>query len=273
MDEISITSLGTVSPYPTKNKNCSGYLIKYGDRKILLDCGHGASSLMNFPEDLINLDIIISHLHVDHYADILAIAQTAYVYKRLGFINNDINIYLPGNDQIDYSYYEDNGWDDIEKKYSKKHTLPYEYIKSFEEFCPIKIHDIKEIEEEDLQIKFLRVSHPIETYASRIYTPFGDIVYSADTGTDNKLREFASNCDLFICESTFLRGQCRAENNHLFAYEAAEIAKDANVKKLLLTHFWPELDKELYVNEAKSIFKNTEAAIEGKKLVLRRTYE
>ena len=49
------------------------------------------------------------------------------------------------------------------------------------------------------------------------------------------------------------------------------IARDANVDQLVLTHFWPELDKELYVNEAKEIFSNTIAAEEGKKLVLRRT--
>ena len=44
----------------------------------------------------------------------------------------------------------------------------------------------------------------------------------------------------------------------------------ANVKKLLLTHFWPEIDKDEYVNEAKEIFENTEAAVEGKKIILRR---
>ena len=51
------------------------------------------------------------------------------------------------------------------------------------------------------------------------------------------------------------------------------IAKLANVKKLLLTHFYPTIDKQKYVDEAKEFFENTEAAIEGKKLVLRRNYE
>lgn len=68
----------------------------------------------------------------------------------------------------------------------------------------------------------------------------------------------------------FLRGQIKSNDNHLFAYEAGKIAKSANVEKLLLTHFWPSIDKEKYVDEAKTIFENTEAAIEGKKLVLRR---
>ena len=50
----------------------------------------------------------------------------------------------------------------------------------------------------------------------------------------------------------------------MYAHEAGMIAKNANVKKLLLTHFYPTIDKKLYVNEAKEIFNNTEAAIESK---------
>ena len=54
----------------------------------------------------------------------------------------------------------------------------------------------------------------------------------------------------FICESTFLKGQNKTEDTHLFAYEAALIASRANVNKLYLTHFWPEIDPEEYLNEA-----------------------
>lgn len=266
MNEVTIIPLGTVSPYPKDNKNCPGFLIKYGNRKILLDCGHGASSLMKFPEDLNNLSIIISHLHVDHYADLPALIQASLVYKRLGYLNKNLNVYISGKELI----YEDNKWGNAHQE--KKHSIDYQYLHNFKNNYPVSIYDLdgSSIKIDTINIDLLKVPHPIETYAFRINTPVGDIVYSADTGTDNKLREFAKECDLFICESTFLRGQCRNENNHLFAYEAALIAKEANVKKLLLTHFWPEIDKELYVKEAKEIFSNTEAAEEGKKLILRR---
>ena len=69
---------------------------------------------------------------------------------------------------------------------------------------------------------------------------------------------------MLICESTILKGQNKKSDNHLYAYEAAQIAEEANVKKLLLTHFYPEIDKQRYVDEAKSIFKNVQAAEEGK---------
>ena len=52
------------------------------------------------------------------------------------------------------------------------------------------------------------------------------------------------------------------------AYDAGVLAKKSNSKQLLLTHFWPEEDKKLYLEEAKQIFKNVVVAEEGKMLVL-----
>lgn len=48
------------------------------------------------------------------------------------------------------------------------------------------------------------------------------------------------------------------------------IAKYANAKKLVLTHFWPEEDTKLYLDEALEIFENTIIPAEGKPLILRR---
>ena len=53
------------------------------------------------------------------------------------------------------------------------------------------------------------------------------------------------------------------------AFAAGNVAKEAKAKQLLLTHFWPEEDKKLYLEEAKLIFPNVEVAEEGKKLVLK----
>lgn len=269
MNDLVITPLGTVSPYTKDNKNCPGFLIEYKNNKYLLDCGNGITRLLNFPDDLINLKIFISHLHPDHFGDLTSIFHSLLVYKNLGYISNNIDIYVPNSDTRKEHVFSDSD------RYSKtiiKPSIEYEYIKKFEETCPITITGYNNInyKNEDLTIKSLLVPHQIFTYAFRIHTDEGSIVYSADTGTKNKLREFAKDCDLFICESTFLKGQARLSDNHLYAHEAAMIAKDANVNKLLLTHFWPEIDKNLYLKEAKEIFENTSVAEEGKKLILRR---
>ena len=90
------------------------------------------------------------------------------------------------------------------------------------------------------------------------------IVYSADTGyKNNSLEFFAKNCDLLICESSFLKGQFKKTDSHLYAYEAAHIAKIANAKKLALMHFWPEIDAQEYIDEAKEIFNNVVACQEN----------
>ena len=124
---------------------------------------------------------------------------------------------------------------------------------------------------DDMQISFKRNPHQIIPYSTKIQTPENMIVYSSDTGyKNNTLESFSKNANLLICESTFLRGQMRMEDYHLYAHEAALIAKQSDVDKLLLTHFWPTIPKEQYVEEAKEFFQNTEAAIEGKQMILRR---
>ena len=109
--------------------------------------------------------------------------------------------------------------------------------------------------------------HDLKTYSAKVKTinDNSSLVYSGDTGFEkNKLVDFAKNADLLICESTYLKGQFKNGNNHLYAYEAGLIAEKANVKELLLTHFYPEIDKQKYVDEALENFKNVKAAEEGK---------
>ena len=253
--ELVITPLGTVSTYCTKTKNCPGFLVQCGEKNILLDCGNGISKELNFPKDLEDLTIIISHLHSDHYGELLSIAQTSYVFHKLGWLKNKILVYVPEEDkeknQIDFDYLvnlEKEGYLQV-IPYTKKDTLSFA----------------------NLNICFNRNPHPIATYSTKIQAGEINFVYSSDTGFQgNCLEEFAYGANLLLCESTFLRGQKKTEDYHLFAYEAGIIARNANVEKLVLTHFWPSIDKSLYVEEAKEFFANTESAEEGKKIILRK---
>ena len=71
---------------------------------------------------------------------------------------------------------------------------------------------------------------------------------------------------------SFLKKHNSSSKTHMTAYDASILASKSNSKKLLLTHFWPEEDKRLYLEEAKQNFENVEVAEEGKKLILRRDY-
>ena len=67
--------------------------------------------------------------------------------------------------------------------------------------------------------------------------------YSADTGPEWSLAELGAGLDLALCEATFL-GEQEGEAQHLSGRQAGLFAKEAGVKRLLLTHIWPTTDKE-----------------------------
>lgn len=277
MSELILTPLGTVSPYPKGNKNCPGYLVEYNNQKILLDCGNGSTSLMDFQKDLENLKVFITHYHPDHWGDLTALIQAAFVYKKHGYIRNDIGIYLPKTEPVteERTFGGDNRDDWGHTEYFDRDISELLLLKELAQNAPIKFEYYKGYEtlnigDSGIKVSICETEHNVDAYAFKIATDTGTICYSGDTGFSNSIVRFAKDADLFICESTFLRGQERYENNHLYAYEAGIMAKKANVKKLLLTHFWPEIDKEKYVEEAKTEFENTEALEEGNRLVLRR---
>jgi ribonuclease Z len=97
--------------------------------------------------------------------------------------------------------------------------------------------------------------------------------FCTDTSFQDSLIPFIRHIDLLYHEATFTSElQSRAvETFHSTAKEAALIAEKAEVKKLLLGHFsarYRELD--ILLNEAKSVFQNTELAIEGETFFVER---
>ena len=124
---------------------------------------------------------------------------------------------------------------------------------------------------DDLKITFYdNGSHTIESFMVKVENDNNKIVYTSDIGNTNYngLVNFCNNADLLICESSFLIKHNSNSKTHMTAKQAGILASDANVKKLLLTHFWPEEDKELYLEEAKEFFDNTFVAHEGEKIVI-----
>ena len=271
---LEIIPLGTVSTFCYKDKCCPGFLVKHDNQNILLDCGNGITKHMILPDDLNNLTIIISHLHPDHYGELLSIAQSSLVFQRMGYIKEKIKVYIPYGDKIDVTedYIDTDGWS--ASRLVTKNLIDYDFLINLEKHGFIKFIPYTEKEQihiNDLNISFKRNPHQIITYSTKIQIHDNIVVYSSDTGYKNNILEnFSKDADLLICESTFLRGQTKLEDYHLYAHEAGKIAAKSNVNKLLLTQFWPTIDKEQYIQEAKEYFENTEAAQEGKRLILRR---
>ena len=253
MSKIVIIPLGTISPYTKGNMNCPGFLVKYHNKKILLDCGNGITRLLNFPEDLKDLSVIITHYHKDHFGDLSALQYASYVYYNLGLLDKKIKIYLPKNDiGFNKASIVSTG-----ESYSNYYDVDNSY--SF-------LIDDLDITFEDNN------SHTIESYMVKLQNKDFKIIYTSDIGTTNlsELVDFCKDANLIICESSFLQKHNVNSKTHMIAYDAGILASKANAKKLLLTHFWPEEEKSLYLEEAKQSFENVEVAEEGKKLILRR---
>ena len=128
----------------------------------------------------------------------------------------------------------------------------------------------------NIDISFCPTDHPVETYAVRLSSGGKTIVYTADTSfsAKDKLVQFAKGADLLISESSLLTSYGFPEiNSHLTAKQAGIIANEANVRALMLTHFWPEELPKKYVEEAKSIFPKVIAANEGQIIELPKIQE
>ena len=130
--ELEVIPLGTVSPYCYEDKNCPGFLVKSDDLKILLDCGNGISKYLNIPDDLVNLVIIISHLHYDHYGELLSVANISNVLHRLGFISDKIKVYIPNGDKewVKEHYTDSDGWG--ASREVERNIIDYDYLLSLE---------------------------------------------------------------------------------------------------------------------------------------------
>jgi len=242
---MKLKVLGTQSPYNTKGHNCPGFLITEGKTRIMLDCGSGSHSLLNFPNDLNDISIILSHLHRDHYNDIYNMQYASFVFHNQKRIERPIDIYMPSSPE--------NICEDI-----KGETNSFANYSTISEERNLKIGN--------MNVSFCRTEHPVETYAVKITTGDRTIVYTSDTSfsAKDKIIEFAKNADLLICESSLLKSHGFPEiNSHLTAEQAGIIARDANVGGLLLTHFWPEELPEMYVEEAKKVFPKVISANEG----------
>lgn len=89
------------------------------------------------------------------------------------------------------------------------------------------------------------------------------LVYTTDTRPVRSIAEHAEHADLFICEGMYGEKEKAAkavEYKHMTFYEAAQLAKEAQVKELWLTHYSPSLTKaELYMDEVRKIFPAAKA--------------
>jgi ribonuclease BN (tRNA processing enzyme) len=217
---VRVTVLGASGSYPSPGGACSGYLVEGAATKLWVDAGSGTfANLQRHVPDLGALDgIILSHAHPDHWADVLGYQVVVrYIQKRTGvpvFGPADLQVLLeavhgPTGPQLDW----------------------------------MPITDGMTARVGGLGLTFSRTDHQGETYAVRIDADGVSIGYSADTGSGWALSALGPGLDLALCEAT-LEPEDANSMPHLTAAQAGATAKEAGVRRLVLTHFQPGTDRD-----------------------------
>jgi ribonuclease BN (tRNA processing enzyme) len=237
---MDIDVLGVCAAYPAACDACSGYLVTSGQIRLLVDCGPGVMGNLPRVSSYFDLSgILISHLHSDHYLDLhpLRYALTYSIYRPEGFM--PIPLLMPPGE---YTRMFSGALDDQEK---------FNQVFSSEDMSIPRHFD-----EGKLTIDFALMKHPLQSFAVRITDSQGKkLVYSGDTAYNETLIELAQDADLFLCEATLQNQYAHlAGNGHLTAAQAGDVARQARVKKLVLTHIWPEYDRTVSLEEAAATY-------------------
>lgn len=287
---LKITFLGTSGTIPSVERNPSAILIQFEGERILFDCGEGTQRQMMIAKvGFRNLNnIFITHMHTDHFIGCFGLIETMSLNER----REKLTFYTPNATFLEklfktFGYqYLDFPIEVVELKdgdivkfknfkilaFETDHIIPslgYALIENERrgKFNRERAEELG-IPPGPLYAKLVRGESI--TINGKTITPdmvIGKprkgrkIVYTGDTRPCKRTLEVAMNADVLIHDASFSSElqEWAVESKHSTAREAAEIAKKAKVKKLVLTHISARYSKDPLplLNEAKEIFENT----------------
>ncbi len=299
MERFELDILGCGSATPTTLHNPSSQVLNIREKLYMIDCGEGTQ--LQFRRSKLRFGrlnhIFISHLHGDHCFGLIGLISTLGLLGRTGALvihtvaglentlRPEIDFFCKDNPfevkievfnpKVSEVIYEDRSVSVktiplvhrvpcagflFEEKQKEAHLLP-DMIK----FYNIPIRELAKIKqgadfitEDGKVVPHERLTIPAE--------PARSYAYCSDTAYSEKIIPVIEGVDLLYHEATFAdTDKSRAkETGHSTAGQAAQIAKMANVKKLMLGHFSARYpDNNILLEEARAVFANTVLANEG----------
>jgi ribonuclease BN (tRNA processing enzyme) len=259
---MRLTVLGKSPSWQDAGGACSGYLIEEEGTAVLVDCGNGVFAKLRQRIDYVDVDaVVISHLHADHFLDLVPYSYALTYAPRQQPVPVDR---WPGTDcPACPVLHAPPGARELFRRVVGSWGNADLIEKAFElrEYDPSS-----EIEIGPIRISFQRVPHFTETFAMSISSTNGSgrIIYGADSSPTEALEEFARDADLMLVEATLPRPERTGMRGHLTPGEAGGHARAAGAKQLLLVHISDELDWEWARGEAAEAFGGpVEVAREG----------
>jgi ribonuclease BN (tRNA processing enzyme) len=259
---MRLTVLGKSPAWQDAGGACSGYLVEEGGTVVLIDCGNGVFSKLREHCDYVDVDaVVISHLHADHFLDLVP-----YSYALT---------YAPRQQPVPVP-----PWPGTDNPARPRLIAPPGARDTFRRIVGSWGNEdlvenafvLEEYEESStpevgpLRFAFRSVPHFTETFAICVSSTNGNgrLAYGADSSPSKELCEFVKGCDLLLIEATLPRPERTGVRGHLTPAEAGEHARQAGVKRVVITHISDELDATWARMQASDAFGGpVEVAREG----------
>ncbi len=240
---IRVTILGSGTCVPSLQRSSCAVLMQIATTRLLFDSGPGTMRrLLEAKTTIFDLDYIFySHFHPDHSAELVPLIF-ATKYPDGNRRQAPLTI-IAGRGLTDF-------FAGLKAVYGKWIELADGLLKFME--LDNKSKDSRNCD--NFAIESVPVKHNPESIAYRITSADdSSVVYSGDTDFSENLIELAKDADLLICESA-LPDRMRVKG-HLTPSLAGEIASRAGVKKLVLTHFYPNCEDVDITQECRKTYR------------------
>jgi ribonuclease Z len=300
---LSLTFLGTGAACPSVERNVSAIALKREGETLLFDCGEGTQrQMMRYGASFSFREIFFTHFHGDHVLGVTGLLRTMGLMDRtepvtlygpkgaerilggviaMGIERNKFPVEIvevrPG-DTLSRKDYDLVTFETIHRADTIGWALAeHERLGRFD---PEKARDLGIPEGplwgrihkgQSVTLEDGRVVHPSQLVGPT--RPGRTVVYSGDTRPCDGVRAVSHGADLLIHEATFSSEEAAraVETGHSTAREAAEIAKAAGVRQLVLTHISPRYSREApeLLAEARAVFPDTTIARDGMTIEVR----
>jgi ribonuclease BN (tRNA processing enzyme) len=238
---MRLTVLGKSPSWQDAGGACSGYMIEEDGVCVVIDCGNGVFSKLRRFRDYTRVDaVVISHLHADHFLDLVPFSYAL--------------TYAPRQQPVPVDR-----WPGVECPACPRLITPRGSRETFRRVVGAWGNEdlienafaLEEYEPNDcprvgpFRFSFQTVPHFTETFAICVESESTDskLVFGADSRPTPDLVDFARDCDLLLVEATLPRPERSGERGHMTPREAGEHARAACAKRVVLTHISDELDE------------------------------